>query len=389
MMVVWAPMSAEHQPDAAGEAGLRTGIRVLGLVGLVYAVASATHPGGTGRHLAALLLTVAVGAGWLTWLLAQHRDDRRTSIGSLCALTVIGGAVVGLSPVGAGVVGVAGLGAASLLEVRPALAIAAVGIAASAVAVAVTDASAVGIGAAALAAAAGVAMGVARRQSRLRVAQAAELALAHQQGELEHARAEVLAERNRVAREVHDVLAHTLSALAVQMEALDALVADGTDQPALRDALQQSRRLVVDGLDETRRAVRVLRNEPVALAEQVAALAAVDGADLSVSGAPRPLPAAAGIAVVRVAQEALTNARKHAPGQPVTVTLAFDDGWVRLVVDNALPCPGRTGSGRTSAGQTGGGFGIRGMRERVELLGGHVTAAPAGDRWRVQAELPA
>ena len=115
-------------------------------------------------------------------------------------------------------------------------------------------------------------------------------------------------------------------------------------------------------------------------------------------GTPRPLPPAAGLALLRVAQEALTNARKHAPGAAVTITLTFAEHATRLRVDNPLspadrppadqPRAGATGADQPRAGATGG-YGLRGMRERIELLGGALSVGPSAGGWQVHAEIPA
>jgi signal transduction histidine kinase len=220
-----------------------------------------------------------------------------------------------------------------------------------------------------------------RRQSQQQVRKDVELRLAHQRTALAHERAEVLAERNRLAREVHDVLAHTLSALSVQMEALGSLVDDGANAADIRAVATQSRRLVSEGLLETRRAVRVLRDQPVDVLEQLARLTADDLVEVHVEGEPRPLTAAAGLALVRVAQEAVTNARKHAAGAPVRIALTFGEASTRLSIDNR-----QTGASALAA--TGAGYGLQGMRERLELVGGSLTAGPRGDSWCVRAEVP-
>jgi signal transduction histidine kinase len=181
------------------------------------------------------------------------------------------------------------------------------------------------------------------------------------------------------------VLAHTLSALSVQMEALDSLVASGADGTLVRNGLQRSRQLVVSGLEETRQAVRALRDEPVAVADQVATAASDSGANVTVVGTPRPLSAAHGLALVRVAQEALTNVRKHAAGAPTTVTLEFLQSSVRVTVANDI-----SAGEQSTLASTGGGFGLRGMQERIELLGGSLSAGTSDDAstWRVEAVVP-
>lgn len=374
-------MGVERPPAAVVVPPVRTSLRVVWLAALLYAVASATHPGGSGRHLAATVLTATTGVGWAAWLTAQHHRNLRLSVAGVAVLAASGGVLVVLSPVGVAVVGIAGLCAASLLDIVPAAAVTAPGVVAAGAAVAVTGHAAGVIGGAASGAAAGLVVGMGRRQSTERVRQDAELALARQRSEVERERAEVLVERNRIAREVHDVLAHTLSALAVQMEAVGSLLDDGGEPADVRVAVVRSRRLVSEGLEETRRAVRVLRDEPVDVAEQVATLAADGNAIYRLDGQPRALAPAVGVAVVRVAQEALTNARKHAEGAAVTVELRFADNCVELTVDS-------NGAGASVLAGTGAGYGLQGMRERIELVGGSLTAGPHDGGWRVHAVVP-
>ncbi|MBE4740813.1 histidine kinase [Streptomyces caniscabiei] len=114
-------------------------------------------------------------------------------------------------------------------------------------------------------------LGAARRQQWAREWAAAEPVVERQRRLLEHERVELLAEHNRLAREVHDVLAHTLSALSVQLTAVNGLVENGAGAGAVRAAVGRSRRLVVEGVEETRRTVRALRDEPVVLDDQLAA----------------------------------------------------------------------------------------------------------------------
>jgi signal transduction histidine kinase len=216
-------------------------------------------------------------------------------------------------------------------------------------------------------------LGVVRRQREDQARQARSMA--------------ALAERARVAREIHDVLAHSLSALSVQLETAAALLEKdrAADAAVLVD---RAGRLARDGLTETRRAVSALRGDPVPLGELVGALA--DGyrtdlgapVEVTVSGTPRPLDAEPGLALFRTAQEALTNVRKHAPGSAVTVHLDYQRTGVRLTVRN-------DGGGATDRGPAPpGGHGLAGIRERVGLAGGTVTAAPDGDGWRVDARIP-
>jgi signal transduction histidine kinase len=194
-----------------------------------------------------------------------------------------------------------------------------------------------------------------------------------------------LAERNRLAREIHDVLAHSLSALSLQLETADALLERGSVERA-RALVAQAGQLAREGLVETRRAVGALRGDSRPLPELLDGLAAGYRADLGapatvhVTGEPRPIDADASLALFRTAQEAMTNVRKHAPGAPVTVDLTYQPDDVRLRVVNGPTPPG---AARPLA-RTGSGYGLRGLRERAELAGGRFDAEPCGDGYRVE-----
>jgi signal transduction histidine kinase len=191
-----------------------------------------------------------------------------------------------------------------------------------------------------------------------------------------------LDERARIAREMHDVLAHSLGALGVQLEVAEALLAERGDLAGGLRRVQRARLLAHEGLDEARRAVAALRDDVVSLHEALARLVA-DGrrdrgleVDFAVTGAARPLAAATTVSLLRIAREALTNAAKHAPGSAVSVTLDYGAG-VTLTVYNA--------SVSESAAS---GHGLTGMRERIELVGGTLTAGRSGEGWLVTAEVP-
>ena len=145
-----------------------------------------------------------------------------------------------------------------------------------------------------------------------------------------------LAERARIARDLHDVLAHSLAAVSVNLQAAEGLLGAGTlpaDNPELAKAIEcidRAGNLTRDGLAAARRAVLALRDDTAPLPDQLSSLAGQYGADgdtavdFAVTGEARPISAEASVAAYRTAQEALTNARKHAPGQPVTLRLGYD-----------------------------------------------------------------
>ncbi len=204
------------------------------------------------------------------------------------------------------------------------------------------------------------------------------------------------ASRVALARDLHDVLAHSLGGLVVQLDAVDALLEAG-DQAAARSRVIDARRLATDGLADARRAVAALRApatpspaDPVtaedverSLRDLVAAHRSLGGsAEFAVDGDSRPLGVDIAGALQRALQEALSNARKHAPGAPVDVRLSWQTDRVRLMVSNPLtvPHPGLAGSG--------GGRGLDGMRERFAALphGGSAAASVDAGRFTVTVE---
>ena len=198
----------------------------------------------------------------------------------------------------------------------------------------------------------------------------------------------VLAERSRIAREIHDILAHSLSAQLVHLEGARLLMVSGRTDEAL-DRVERARGLARSGLEETRRALATLRGDipPMdvvlrELAEEHRVLADAR-CEVTIVGKRQDLTAGAGLAVIRTAQEALTNVRKHAPGADVTVVLRYETEWCELEVTDS---GGRNEPGPLAA--SGGGYGLVGMRERAELIGGMLEAGPAGKGFSVLLRVP-
>jgi signal transduction histidine kinase len=253
----------------------------------------------------------------------------------------------------------------------------------------------------------GVFAGISRRQFRqaeeqLRLLRERELVVRE-----ERSRVALLGQRQDVARDIHDVLAHSLGGLVIQLDAVEALLEAG-DVPSAQRRVTDARRLAADGLGEARRAVEALRDpeavsilsadEPTiaadALEESVGDLLAAHRSlggvvDVSVTGATRPIGSAEASALQRALQEALSNARKHAPGEAVRVGLDWKDDRVILTVSNPVDSESRgdASSGRASLAGTGGGHGLAGMRERFEALpfGGSADARLEGDRFVLTA----
>jgi signal transduction histidine kinase len=239
------------------------------------------------------------------------------------------------------------------------------------------------------------------RQSVVRAEQAELLLARNQRSHEEQLRAARLEESTRIAREIHDVLAHTLAGLTIQLEATGALIEQGADRDALLARVRRAHELAREGLVETRRAVGALRgDQPVREIDVPGALAALvehhrgsGGAavQLSVDGEPGRLLGAVAEAVIRVVQESLTNVRKHAPVAIVSVALDTGTGEqdpVRLIVEDRHPEGAQRWSPAGALASSGGGFGVRGMRERAAELGGTLAAGPIDGGWRVELRLP-
>lgn len=196
----------------------------------------------------------------------------------------------------------------------------------------------------------------------------------------------LIAERGRIARDLHDVLAHTLSGLTIQLEGARILASQESAPSALRDAVENAHRLSRTGLQEARRAVAALRGEqlpgpdmiPVLVEEH--RLSSNGSVQFVCTGKPVPLEPDANRALYRTAQEALSNVRKHAPGADVTLHLEWSDSFVRLTVAN--------GGSVKSNSNVEAGYGLTGMAERAELLGASLEAGPHNTGYRVQLTVP-
>lgn len=222
------------------------------------------------------------------------------------------------------------------------------------------------------------AMAQASRQ-RLKTAQMAdELSAANAKLELQADQASVLAvaqERNRLAREIHDAVGHSLTVVGVQLDAAEALLQQAPERAL--DSIQKAQRSSREGLAEIRRSVSSLRATPQeqrTLAESLTSL--ITGAErpglkltLQQSGKSRPLPSLVEISLYRCAQEGITNACRHAGASEITVHLDFTSNTsVGLSV---------TDNGRGFSESSEKGHGLKGLRERTALLNGEFFAGTA------------
>ncbi len=224
-------------------------------------------------------------------------------------------------------------------------------------------------------------VGLVRRQSDQLIAEAARV-------REERARSAALDERARIAREVHDVLAHSLAALSLQLDVADAMLESGRPEPA-HTSVKRASQLAKEGIAETRRAVDALRGGTLPLPDLLASLAEGYRLDtgatvaVDITGTPTEPPGDVALTLYRTAQEAITNIRKHAPGARVEIQCGYRPSEVTLSVRNRAAPDGE----RPLAG-TGGGYGLTGLRERTELAGGTFAAGPDGDGWRLEVRIP-
>ncbi|HJZ35978.1 MAG TPA: histidine kinase [Solirubrobacterales bacterium] len=234
------------------------------------------------------------------------------------------------------------------------------------------------------------------RMSENHQIQAQELLDEEERTRLARNEAAALDERGRIARELHDVLAHSLSALSVELEGARLLALDRDVDADVIAAIGRAHRHAAAGLDEARAAIKALRGDMVPGPDKLEGLLEdmrASGIDctLEIRGEERRLPSEAALAVFRTAQEALTNVRKHAEeAERVEIRLDYDPDGVQLIVtdsagDGAEP---RVPQPAALAG-AGAGYGVSGMRERAELIGGRLLAGPTEDGFRVELWVPA
>jgi signal transduction histidine kinase len=216
--------------------------------------------------------------------------------------------------------------------------------------------------------------------------------LALEASQVAEARAAAAAERGHLAREMHDVLAHSLSALALQLESTRLLAhGRGVDED-VRRALDQAHHIAASGLEEARRAIATARGDEIPGRQRLEALVEAFGehsglpVTLEVHGEQRELAADARLAVYRTAQEALTNVRRHATAERIDVRLDYRADATILVVEDRS-APGVPPPAPTSEGN--GGYGLTGMRERAALLDGSLVAEPTAHGFRVELRIPA
>lgn len=363
----------------------------LWVVAIVVLVALTSKPGIglSGRHLALAICLVVYLIEILGWPILRW-DGVAARVGELAVLGASSIAIVVLQPngvselPGSAVVFIAGVS----LSPAFAVAVGATVTAGVAIAVGLAGGSSADIAASALLCAVLGITGALLRRYRLSQ-EATELLLARlEDARDDQARAAAAEERASIARELHDVLAHSLSGLSIQLEMVRK-IAGKEDAPAdLRAAIDGAADLAKQGLAEARDAVSALRRDDRLGVDQLPGLVAHFRRDFSlevdytVAGTPRPVAPDLGLALYRVAREALTNVARHAEGATTHVELSFDEAEVRLVVTDG-------GGSQSALAAEGSGWGLAGVRERIKRLGGDLSAGPSGAGWSVVVSAPA
>jgi signal transduction histidine kinase len=382
-------------------------VRALVLVMVLVTVPLATPNPGAGPKTGALTATLVVCAvTYVVWELVRNRP--RAWVTALAVLAASAGVLAGLTPLSTAVAlgFVVTIAAGARLPTATSLAITAETIAAFLITGLTTGADASALVGWSAGFAGMWAFGLTRRAYLLRAVEAEEALEQSRRAQAAQTQAAALAERARIAREIHDVLAHALAAVSVNLQAaeglLDAAPDDSAEVAKAIECVQRASALTREGMAETRRAILALRDDEserddyagsgtdLTLPGRLRALAKQHAAAgdaqvmFTISGQPRWITAEAALTAYRTAQEALTNARKHAPGQPVKVTLGYPAGALTLQVSNPLPTPGTA----RPLTDTGLGYGLTGLRERAALAGGTLSASSDEGCWQVSLRIP-
>jgi len=387
-------------------------IAVLVTLGVIHGMTGQPAP-----LIAAAAVALAVALAGIGWTVTGRPATHISDLVALIAAGLGGAALVGLQPSGPGYLVIYVALLALGMQVPPLAAFAAglaVFAAASTSVLLSAKLSVAGMVSDDVGAAFLFAVGVFTRSMRVAQARAQaasdraeELLVQLRASQAAQAKTIALTERTRLAREVHDILAHSLAGLVLALDTAELLGrrANADRQSADRQSAGQrtldgileqvarAQRLARDGLADTRRAVSALRGDelpgPALLDRLVSEASEATGirAALTVTGGQRPLPPEIGLALYRTAQEALTNTAKYA-GREGTAELRLGYGPQSVTLeieDTRSPDAAPPGAG----GLTFGGYGLTGMRERAELLGGRLTAGPTEAGFRVALWLPA
>jgi signal transduction histidine kinase len=365
----------------------------LAAVAVVVTAAFQSHPepGLTGERLAVSVALLVIAAG--TFAAIRLPRAAPTVEGPLLAVVVLAAAaLVGLQPDGPGYLAVFPAVSAAALRLTTRAATMVAALAAIALVVAWTigggDRSVIGIVLNEFGVLAFFLLSLFGRRYREANDRAQQLIVELEETRAAQAEAAAIGERQRLAREMHDVLAHSLSGLVINLEGARLMAERADTDPRVVEAVGRAQRLAKTGLEEARRAIGMLRGESLPGPERLEALATEFELDTGIPctfalvGPKRDLASDARLTVYRVAQEALTNIRKHAQPDRVELRLVFERAAIELTVedhrsDGDPPPPG-----------DGTGYGLTGMCERAELLDGRLVATPTPDGFVVTLWVP-
>jgi signal transduction histidine kinase len=383
------------QPAAPQDAGVQPSTRFLAAaVGVFVIVSSALgkpHPGGSGRALGITIALIAFAVSMLA-IMTMFGRSARVQLFLLSALIVSSATLVALRPHGVAFLGLFPAVTASALRLpsRTSIAVAALAVAALAIAYAIArNQPAYGIVLNEIGVIAFYTISMFARRMRESNEQTKLLLAEIEQTRTAQAQAAALAERQRLAREMHDVLAHTLSGLVLNLEGAKLLAGKAESHSAVTDAIERANQLAKTGLQEAKRAIGMLRDDELPGPDRLASLTEEFEAStgitctLDVDGEEHDLSSDGRLTLYRVAQEAMTNIRKHALAERVDVRLVYEASGTRLTIEDFEKSGGRPASG------DGTGYGLTGMRERAELLGGTLRAGPTPGGFKVELWVPA
>ena len=371
-------------------------VRVLAPLAFVLLClgSAGVHPGAgrAGVHLAvAILLAGFAISGAVAIASARNRPRRLVAV---AVALLFAAALTAVQPNGPGVVGMLACAAAILAYTsrrlaRIAIPLCAASVVASSLIRGRPNLSGGLLGMAAIACV--LVLSFLANQMQVAMDQAESLLAATERIRQAELTAAALTERQQVAREMHDVLAHSLSGLILQLEAGRFISAADPGDPRVHQTIERAHDLARAGLAEAGRAIDALREDVPPGSDQLPELIQAFQDDtgirctLTVQGLLHPLNPDAELAVYRIAQEALTNAAKHASPQRVSVELHYQSHRTRLEIEDWTDQP----ASRICEPRPGGGHGLTGMRERAEIVGGSLVAGRTGNGFRVELTVPA
>ena len=387
-------VSSSARADPVGAASYRW-MRPLAVVAIGFVVTAAfqTHPGpgAHGQHLAVSASLIVFAAATIGVVRLPNAPSN--VLLPLFVIAVVSAAtLVGLQPGGPGFLGVFPAVSAAALRLRARTAGVVAGIAVAALAIAWAffgHHPVAGVVLNEFGVVAFFLLATFARRYREANEHSQRLIVELEQTRAAQAQAAALGERQRLAREMHDVLAHSLSGLVLNLEGARLIAERGDAQSQVAEAIGRAHRLAKTGLEEARRAIGMLRDDALPGPRRVAELAAEFTADTGIAcafaanGDVQDLGSDSSLTLYRVAQEALTNIRKHACADRVEIRLAYEPAGTRLTIEDFEPHDRRPPPGG------GTGYGLTGMRERAELLGGTLTAGPTAHGFVVDLWVPA